>query len=131
MSHFVLEYSDNIDAQTLAIQSLFEKLHTAARDSGIFPYKGVRSRGYVCHDYRMADGNPRHMFVHLSVLIGPGRTMEEKEGVAKQFFAILKQHFAKCFDERGVAMSFEMKELEPVLKYNANNIQDHLKGGAA
>lgn len=131
MAHFVLEHSDNIDAQTLALQSLFGKLHTAARDSGIFPYKGVRSRAYACHDYRMADGNPNHMFVHLTVLIGAGRTMAEKEGVAKQFFDILHQHFAKCFTERGVAMSFEMKELEPVLKYNANNIQDHLKGSTA
>lgn len=131
MAHFILEYSDNIDAGTLQVQALFEKLHAAARDSGIFPYKGIRSRAYPCHEYRMADGNPRHMFVHLSVLLGPGRSMEEKEGVAKQFFAILKQHFARCFDERGVAMSFEMRELEPVLKYNANNIQDHLEGAGS
>jgi 5-carboxymethyl-2-hydroxymuconate isomerase len=130
MAHFVLEYSDNIEPAVLAVQSLFGKLHAAARDSGIFPYKGVRSRAYACHDYRMADGNPRHMFVHLSVLIGPGRTMEEKEDVARQFFTILREHFARCFEERGVAMSFEMRELEPVLKYNANNIQDHLKDDA-
>lgn len=127
MAHFVLEYSDNIDKDTLAVQTLFEKLHQAAVDTGLFPYKGIRSRAYACHDYRMADGNPEHMFVHLSVLLGAGRSMEERESAAKAFFAVLEKHFASSFEQRGVAMSFEMKELEPVLKYNKNNIQDFLK----
>jgi len=126
MAHFVLEYSDNIDSSTLALQRLFERLHASAQESRIFPYKGVRSRAYACHDYRIADGNPQHMFVHLTVLLGAGRTMEEKEAVAKRFFEILEDHFHACFGMRGVAMSFEMKELDPVLKYNKNNIQDHL-----
>ncbi len=127
MAHFVLEYSDNISAETLALQSLFKKLHSSAVDTGLFPYKGIRSRAYACHDYRMADGQAEHMFVHLTVLLGAGRTIEERELAAKGFFSVLENHFAACFDQRGVAMSFEMKELEPVLKYNKNNIQDYIK----
>lgn len=126
MAHFVLEYSDNIDAASLALQRLFEQLHDCARDSGIFPYKGIRSRAYVSHDYRIADGNPNHMFVHLTVLVGAGRSVEERETVAKQFFAILQRHFSHCLEVRGVALSFELKELEPLLKYNLNNIQNYL-----
>lgn len=126
MAHFVLEYSDNIDKNSLALQDLFSKLHQAADDTGLFPLKGIRSRGYACHDYRMADGNPEHMFVHLEVKLGAGRSMEEREAAAESFFAVLTQHFADSFEQRGVAMSFEMKELEPVLKYNKNNIQDYL-----
>lgn len=126
MAHFVLEYSDNIDKDTLALQELFAKLHQAADDTGLFPLKGIRSRGYACHDYRMADGNPNHMFVHLEVKLGAGRSMEERESAAQSFFGVLSAHFAGSFDTRGVAMSFEMKELEPVLKYNKNNIQDYL-----
>lgn len=126
MAHFVLEYSDNINKDVLALQTLFEKLHAAAVTTGLFPLKGIRSRAHVCVDYRMADGNPQHMFVHLSVLLGAGRTMEERTSASKLFFKVLSEHFDSCFDERGVAMSFEMKELEPVLKYNRNNIQDFL-----
>lgn len=126
MAHFVLEYSANISADILNLQSLFAQLHQAAMDTGIFPLKGIRSRAYPCHDYRMADGNPEHMFVHLTVLLGAGRSLEERELAAKSFFKVLDQHFVHCFETRGVAMSFEMKELEPVLKYNKNNIQDYL-----
>ena len=126
MAHFVLEYSDNIDKDVLALPALFEKLHNAAVATELFPLKGIRSRAHCCADYRMADGNAQHMFVHLSVLLGAGRTMEERESASKLFFQVLSEHFDSCFDERGVAMSFEMKELEPVLKYNRNNIQDFL-----
>lgn len=126
MAHFVLEYSDNISTEILNLQSLFAQLHQAAMDTGIFPLKGIRSRAYPCHDYRMADGNPEHIFVHLTVLLGAGRSLEEREAAAKSFFKVLETHFASCFETRGVAMSFEMKELEPVLKYNKNTIQDYL-----
>lgn len=126
MAHFVLEYSNNIDKSTLALQDLFSKLHQAAVDTELFPLKGIRSRAYACKDYRMADGNPAHRFVHLEVKLGAGRSMEEREAAAKSFFDVLTQHFAECFELGGVAMSFEMKELEPVLKYNKNNIQDYL-----
>ncbi|MFV0275894.1 MAG: 5-carboxymethyl-2-hydroxymuconate Delta-isomerase [Parahaliea sp.] len=124
--HFVLEYSDNISREELALPALFEKLHDSALGTGLFPLKGIRSRAYTCHDYRIADGNPGHLFVHLTALIGSGRSMAEKESAAHALFQVYEAHFADSFETRGVAMSFEMKELEPVLKYNRNNIQEYL-----
>ena len=126
MAHFVLEYSENIPKEHLLLQALFEKLHSAAESTDLFPFKGIRSRAHACSDFRVADGNPNHIFIHLSVLIGNGRAMEEREHAAKLFFNVLSEHFSSQFDEKGVAMSFEMRELEPVLKYNKNNIQEHL-----
>ena len=67
------------------------------------------------------------MFVHLTVLMGAGRTQDEKEKAAKAFFSVYEAHFIQCFEQRGMAMSFELKELEPVFKYNKNNIQDYLE----
>ncbi|MEQ9394375.1 5-carboxymethyl-2-hydroxymuconate isomerase [Haliea sp.] len=127
MAHFVLEYSDNIDSDILDLQQLLATLHSCARNTGIFPLKGIRSRAYACRHYRIADGNPNHMFVHLAVLIGAGRRDEDKMLVAKTLFAVYEDHFAACFERRGVALSFELRELEPVLKFNRNNIQDFLE----
>lgn len=126
MAHFVLEYSDNLGKDKDSIQSLFSALHQAAEGTGLFPYKGIRSRAYCCEQYRMADGNPQHGFAHLQVLLGAGRTMKEKQAAADAFFKVFTEYFASQFDEHGMALSFEMKELEPVLKFNKNNIQDHL-----
>jgi len=126
MAHFVLEYSDNLEQDQKSIQDLFSALHQAAADTKLFPLKGIRSRAYCCEQYRMADGNPEHGFAHLQVLLGAGRTMEEKQSAADLFFEVFTEHFSAKCDQHGMALSFEMKELEPVLKFNKNNIEDYL-----
>ena len=41
-------------------------------------------------------------------------------------FEALTAHFQDLIDSRGMAVSFEMKELEAITKFNKNNIQDYL-----
>jgi len=126
MAHFVLEFSDNLDHSPSSIQRLFEALHRSAETTGLFPVKGVRSRAYPCHNYRLADGNPEHGFAHLEVKLGAGRSLEDRKMAAELFFKVFCDHFSDQIAQRGMAISFEMKELEPVLKFNKNNIEDHL-----
>ncbi len=126
MAHFILEYSDNLNEDELSIQSLFQALHQAAETTRLFPLKGLRSRAYPCKYYRMADGNPSHSFVHLEVKLGFGRSLEDRKNAANLFFNTLNEHFSKQMENRGIALSFEMKELEEVLKFNRNNIENHL-----
>jgi len=126
MAHFVLEFSDNLGQSDADIQRLFSALHLAAEATGLFPLKGIRSRAYPCQHYRMADGNPQHGFTHLEVKLGAGRSMEDRQAAADTFFKIYCDHFAELVAQQGMAISFEMKELEPVLKFNQNNIQAYL-----
>jgi len=126
MAHFVLEYSDNLGQNSATIQTLFSRLHEAAEATGLFPLKGIRSRGYCCSQHRIADGNPEHGFAHLEVKLGAGRSIEDRQAAAASFFTLFCEHFAEQSARRGVALSFEMRELEPVLKYNSNNIEDCL-----
>ena len=44
MPHFLVEYSSNLE-DALDLPVLFEKLHTVAGKSGVFPVAGMRSRG--------------------------------------------------------------------------------------
>lgn len=126
MPHFVLEYSDNLDQDDESIQELFAALHSAAEQTGLFPFKGLRSRAYPCSQHRMADGNPQHGFAHLEVKIGVGRSLQERKQAAESLFHVYTNHFAAQCKQRGVAISFEMRELEPVTKFNKNNVQDYL-----
>jgi 5-carboxymethyl-2-hydroxymuconate isomerase len=126
VAHFVLEYSSNLSVDDESIQALFKALHDAADETGLFPLKGIRSRAYVCEQYRMADGNPDHGFAHLEVKLGAGRSLEDRQTAADSFFKVFCEHFDVEVAKRGMALSFEMKELEPVLKFNKNNIQDYL-----
>jgi len=127
MAHFILEYSDNLGQDDSSIQALFTALYDAAVETGLFPAKGVRFRAYPCGQYRMADGNPEHGFVHLEVKLGVGRTLEERKSASESFFEVLTSHFQHLIDSRGMAVSFEMKELEAITKFNKNNIQNYLQ----
>jgi 5-carboxymethyl-2-hydroxymuconate isomerase len=126
MAHFILEYSDNLEESDESIQRLFTLLHQSAVKTGLFPFKGIRSRAYCCTQYRMANGNPEHGFAHLEVKLGSGRSLAERQQASEAFFDIFCAHFDEQISQKGMALSFEMKELEAVLKFNKNNIADYL-----
>ena len=126
MAHFILEYSANLDSEKLDIDSLFEKLHRAAVKTTLFPLAGIRSRAHRCEHFRIADGDPRHGFVHLQVKLGAGRSDDEKHSAAEAFFMVLGEHLNSLYQLQGLAISFEMTELPTILKYNKNNLRDYL-----
>jgi len=74
----------------------------------------------------VANGNPDYAFVHLQVKIGGGRSAEEQKLSAELFFKVLGDHLKVIQDNKGLGISFEMTELPPVLKYNLNNLRQHL-----
>lgn len=126
MAHFILEYSTNLKKTEINVDSLFEKLHRCAIDSTIFPVAGIRSRAIACDEYRIADGDPDLAFVNLSVKVGSGRSLETRKEVGKQLFDVLVEHLQPVIDSRYIGISFEMRELDPDVKFNKNNIRDKL-----
>lgn len=126
MAHFILEYSSNLSDEALALDNLFEALHRAAVDTGLFPLAGLRSRAHRCSRFCVADGTEHFAFVHLQVRIGAGRTEQEKELAARQFFEVLSRHLEPIKKSRGLAVSFELTELPEKFKYNDNNLRDYL-----
>lgn len=123
----ILEYSTNIDPDELALDTLFEKLHVAAVDSGVFPLAGIRSRAIACEHFRVADGHPDNAFVNLSVKVGAGRELETRMRAGQLLFDTLTQHLQPIYDARGLGISFEMRELDADVKFNKNNLREKLK----
>jgi len=126
MAHFILEYSGNLSPAELRIDELFIDLHRIAVDSGVFPLAGIRSRAIACVDFRVADGAPGNAFAHLTVKVGSGRETDALLQVASLLNEALEAHFEPLFDERGMALSMEMQELHPLLRFNRNNLRDRM-----
>jgi len=122
MAHFIYEYSANLPAGQLDLSGLMEKMHAAASASGIFPLSGIRSRAIRCEDFRVGDGDPHHGFVNLSMKVGRGRDLETRMEVGRTLFDILLEHLQPIMATRGLAVSFEMRELEEQVKFNYKNI---------
>ncbi|OWO79802.1 5-carboxymethyl-2-hydroxymuconate delta-isomerase [Photorhabdus luminescens] len=121
MPHFYAECTENIREQA-NLPELFAKVNQALADTGIFPLGGIRSRAVWLDTWQMADGQHDYAFVHMTLKIGAGRSLESRQQVGEILFTLIKQHFASLMAQRYLALSFTMEELDPVLNYKQNNV---------
>ncbi|MEY0589137.1 5-carboxymethyl-2-hydroxymuconate Delta-isomerase [Providencia manganoxydans] len=121
MPHFIAECTDNIREQA-KLPELFSKVNNALAGTGIFPLGGIRSRAIWLDTWQMADGKHDYAFVHMTLKIGAGRSLEDRQKTGELLFALIKEHFAQLMSDRYLALSFTMEELDPVLNYKQNNI---------
>ena len=121
MPHFIAECTNNIREQA-DLPGLFAKVNEALAATGIFPLGGIRSRAHWLDTWQMADGKQDYAFVHMTLKIGAGRSLESREAVGEMLFALIKAHFANLMAARYLALSFELDELHPTLNYKQNNV---------
>ena len=121
MPHFIAECTDNIREQA-DLPALFAKVNDALAATGIFPLGGIRSRAHWLDTWQMADGKHDYAFVHMTLKIGAGRSLESREAGGKALFELIKTHCADLMASRYLALSFEIDELHPTLNYKQNNV---------
>ncbi|MDX7985894.1 5-carboxymethyl-2-hydroxymuconate Delta-isomerase [Xenorhabdus sp. 12] len=126
MPHFYAECTDNIRADA-NLPVLFAKVNQALAETGIFPVGGIRSRAIWLDTWQMADGKHDYAFVHMTLKIGAGRSLEDQQKVGEMLFALIKAHFADLMAQRYLGLSFSMEELDPVLNYKSNNVHSLFK----
>ncbi len=126
MAHLIYDYSANIPPALLDMPELMRKLHRASIDSGVFPEAGLRSRALCCEEFLVAAGDPGHGFVNLSMRVGPGRPQDERLQLGRHLFDLMVEHLQPVMAQQGLAISFEMRELEAELRFNGGNIREHL-----
>ena len=125
MPHLFVEYSANIEEQ-IELDSLLDKLYDAALASGVFPLGGIRVRANRVENYRIADCARDNGFVHVTALIGHGRPLDVRRVFGEDLFGVLTAHLQSLFDESPLAISFNIQELHPELKFNKNNLHDYV-----
>ena len=121
MPHFIAECTDNIREQA-DLPGLFAKVNEALAATGIFPIGGIRSRAHWLDTWQIADGRQDYAFVHMTLKIGSGRSLESRQDVGDMLFALIKAHFAALMESRYLALSFAMEQLDPTLNYKQNNV---------
>ncbi|MBD2781445.1 5-carboxymethyl-2-hydroxymuconate Delta-isomerase [Xenorhabdus szentirmaii] len=126
MPHFYAECTENIREEA-KLPELFSKVNQALADTGIFPQGGIRSRAIWLDTWQMADGQQDYAFVHMTLKIGAGRSLEDRQTVGEMLLALIKAHFADLMAQRYLGISFTMEELDPVLNYKSNNVHNLFK----
>jgi len=125
MPHLIIEYSANLDGR-LDLDGLLDRLHTTAIGTGMFPQGGIRIRAYRAEHYRIADCAGDNAFVHATAIVGSGRPLERREAVSRELFAALCEALEPIQATSPLAISFTMREFDPVLNFKKNNLHEYV-----
>lgn len=126
MPHFQIEYSANLEA-VVDIGQLCEAIRARAATIETFPVAGIRVRATRVDHVTMADGNPKHGFIDLSVRLREGRPDAVKRDAIDQVFATLKDFMTPAMASHSVALSAEMRDINADLSPKFGTIRDHLE----
>jgi 5-carboxymethyl-2-hydroxymuconate isomerase len=125
MPHISLEYSANLESRT-DIGALCEHLRAVAATIDALPMPGLRVRAIRCEHYAIADGDPKHAFIDISVRLRAGRSEEVKRKAAERLFTAAKAFLDPVLASSSLALSLEMRDIDPDLSPKTGSIRDHL-----
>lgn len=129
MPHFHIEYSANLES-FVDMAQLCEAVRAKAATIETFPMAGIRVRATRVDHVAIANGNPKHGFVDLSVRLREGRPHDVKHDAITQIFAVLTDFMAPTMETLSVALSAEMRDIDADLSPKFGNIRDHLEDHA-
>jgi len=125
MPHFTLDYSHNLEPD-VDIAALCDVIRRAAIETGVFPMPGVRVRAFPAAYVSIADGHDQHGYIDISVRLRGGRTLEARKAATAHVFAAAKAFVQPVMARRSLALSFEMRDIDPELSPKTGSIRDFL-----
>ena len=125
MPHITVDYSPDMEERA-DMAALCDVLRQAAIDTGILPMPGIRVRAIRATHVSIADGDPQHGYVDISLRLRGGRSDEAKRAATAHIFAAAEAFLAPAMARHSIALSFEMRDIDPDLSPKTGTIRDHL-----
>lgn len=129
MPHFQIDYSANLEDK-VDMAALCEAIRAEAATIAAFPTPGIRVRATRVDHYAIADGNPKHGFIDISVRLREGRSDEVKQDAITRIFNAAKTSLADAMASHSIALSAEMRDIDAALSPKTGTIRDHLEDPA-
>ena len=126
MPHLMIVYSANVEPD-VDIGGLCNTLRGVAASIDAFPLAGVKVRAVRVEHYAIADGNPEHGFIDISVRIREGRDMETKQDAAQKLFDAANEFVADVMQRRSLALSLELRDIDAALSPKSGSIRKYLE----
>lgn len=125
MPHFHVEYSGNLDDR-VDIGGLCECIRDTAAGIEAFPMPGIRVRATRVDYFAIADGDPKHGFVDISIRLRAGRPDDVKKDATQRIFNAVEAYLEPAFSKHSIALSLEMRDIDPDLSPKTGTIRNHL-----
>jgi 5-carboxymethyl-2-hydroxymuconate isomerase len=121
----MVDYSANVE-DWADIAGLCDTLRRAAIETGVFPMPGVRVRAMRADHVSIADGDPAHGYIDISVRLRAGRDLTTRQDATQHLFEAARQFLAPAMTRHSIALSLEMRDIDPDLSPKHGTIRDHL-----
>lgn len=125
MPHIIIEYSANLESE-IDMSAFCEHVRKAAVGIDMLPMPGIRVRALRTEHYAIADGNPQHAFVDISIRLRAGREPDAKTQAVNALFLAAKSFLSSVMACRSLALSMEMRDIDPRLSPKTGTIRDYL-----
>lgn len=129
MPHIIVEYSGNLDA-SLEIGGLTADLHQVVADSGLAELVAIRTRAERRDIYRIADGDPKNGFVHVTARLREGRTREQRHALGQSLLEAANRNLERAYASHPVALTVEVHEIDPEMTFRRNTIREKAEKAA-
>ena len=126
MPHLMIDYSANVEPD-VDMGALCDTLRDVAASIDAFPLAGVKVRAVRVDHYAIADGNPEHGFIDISVRIREGRDMQTKQNAAQRIFDAANEFVADVMQRRSLALSLELRDIDAALSPKSGSIRKYLE----
>lgn len=113
MPHIIVEYSANLEGD-LDIRRLVDDLHQVAVDSGVADIAAIRTRAERRDVFRVADGDPKNAFVHVTTRLRIGRSEEQRGKLADTLLAATDKNLQRAYATHAIALTVEMEEIDNI-----------------
>lgn len=127
MPHIQIDYSANLESR-LDVAGLCRALRDAAVKTGVLPLAGIRVRALRADHVVIADGNPDHAFLDISIRLRGGRSDAAKAEATALIFAAAEAYCAGVMASSSFMLSMEMRDIDPALSPKASSIRNYLPG---
>ena len=128
MPHVHVDYSPNLPDR-LDIPALLVVIRNAMAVTGVFPPAGLRIRATAADHVLIADGDPGHAFLDISIRLRAGRPLEARQAAVVQVFDAVQTFCTPVLESSSLLISLELREIDPTQSRNASSIRRYLPEG--
>ena len=125
MPHFHIDYSPNLE-ERIDMAAFCDCIRVAALETGVFPAAGIRVRALRADYVTMADGNPDHAYIDLSIRLRAGRPADAKAKATQHIFDAAQAFCADLLNSSSLMLSLEMRDIDPDLAPKTSSIRRYL-----
>lgn len=129
MPHLAKEYAANLD-RDVEPEAGCRATYDAMPNAKIFPLAGIRVCAYGADQCILADDLPRNSFVAMTLSVSAGRAAAGLKAAGDALFSAVQAFLGQPLSTLHLALSLEIRVIDPELSWKDTPIHARLSGGA-